>query len=174
MDNNWKFDFLKEGAPLTRLVLEKSKVASHVPTSPQVFQDMKVDVSRDIISNKLLFNLQSYIWRHKVGENNLRVKVDEWIRIDHHLPLLAIVSGAIETSAIGVFFSSPTLAFIIAIVGFILLFVGLLFFPRKVRVQEYFTIHNNYYNTFPGNTYIYPDYLGKAITQVETFVKEDE
>jgi hypothetical protein len=109
-----------------------------------------------------------------VGEKELKVKVDQKIRIDHHIPLVAAISGALEALAIPIFLESPSLAIIIALLGFIILFVGLLFYPREVRVQEYFTIHNDYYNTFPENTYVYPKEIGKAVIQTVSFIKEDD
>jgi hypothetical protein len=174
MNNNLKFDLLSQEAPLHRLVLEKARVGTHLAVSPQVMHDLDVSVSRDLMSRNLLINLKSYIMRHKVGERELDVKVDQKVRIDKHLPLLATVAGTLEASTIPIFLWTPSLAIIIALLGFIVLFVGLLLYPRKVRVQKYFTIHNDYYNTFPENTYVYPKEVGKVVIQTESYVKEDD
>lgn len=162
---------------IKRINLEQQKYAARIAVEdealrhlgPQASSSMKLKEDYDPMLRKMVFTLQTHIYKTKLGEETKRVRIEEDVPVSigswrYLFVLLGIVCGAMTLTL----FINGLLGFALVstliTMGFLSLWYSI---PSKARIDEEVEIKGLYWHEFPDNQIVYPDNLGNPVILVD-------
>lgn len=159
---------MKDTDVLQTILLDRLKIACQQRLSAQVAHDARPEAYVDHFTDAIVVGLQSYLYKHTVDRQELRVPFSKTETVEVPGPrwivaafaLLAFVSTAVGALAgsLPVFL----LASMSALIGVVVYAVNP---PRDVTLTAAgeVVVNRELFNAFPDNTMIYPGTLGAPV-----------
>lgn len=162
-----RIDNIPPAVEMESILLDKLKVAARQQIGPQVLHDMELRTHMDYMTDRMIVDLRSHVYAHKVDSQEVTVPFSKTETISvaprRYLwtfliaSLLGLVLTAVESSWPAFVMSCATaLAFVI---------VHASNPPKTVtaRAEGTVTVSRDQWNAFPDNSMVYPKTLGSPV-----------